>query len=293
MLPRSSWPRIAGAYALQLRARKAKIIPWPWTVAVSILAASHGSPPLLPTLLAVVSMLFIATGVYTYNDIADKEMDKLNPKKLDQPLPSGKVSVKEALVITCLSGSVGLLLSLFVNFETFLLCVAFTALFLAYSNSHTRLKKRFLFKEGTLAMGSVLCSLIGGMTVGSISWIVIFWAVFLFAWVFTGSPIIDRADAKEDKIYGCKTLAMVLSWKRAIEIVIYFLLAVMTLTPLTYVQMGFNVLFPILMVIACLFFLRVVFPLRSNYDETVVSHIFKYLYGFFMLSQVALVVGSL
>lgn len=286
--------RMLRVYPLLVRKRMNKIFPWPWCTAVGLLIASRGFPPLFPAGIAIASMFTIATCVYIYNDVIDLEVDKLNPEKLDRPLPSGEVSVKEAMIVIYISGFFGMALSLFVNLKTFLLCLAFMTLFFAYSHPWIRLKKRFLLKEGTIAVGGILSSVIGGMVVGSISAAVVFWGIFLFIYSFVVLPTFgDFQDIKEDKMNGVKSLAMVWSWKTKIETIILYILIMMTLTPLTYAQLGLNVVFPILVVASCLLFIRFLFPLLSRYEYKPWSRAYKAVHGYWILIQVALILGSI
>jgi len=285
---------LARAYVLQVKSRKTEIFMWSWAIVVGCLIAGRGFPPVLPTILTALSMLAIATAVYTYNDVTDIELDRLNPIKKNRAVPSGKISVKEAMAIVYTSGFVGVILSFFTNLKTFLLLMLWTALFLLYSNSRIRLKKRFLLKEGTIGIGFFLASLIGGMAVGSVSPAVIFSGIFFAAFVFLGFPAFrDTTDMKEDKLYGVKSLAVLLDWKAKLEMVILFILAVMTLTPLTYVRFNLNVIFPIVVVASSFLILRFLFPLLNRFEQTNYQRAYRFLFGFFLASQIALILGSL
>jgi len=279
-----------------VRARMVKIFVKPWMVTVAILAASGGRPPVAITMLAAIAVSAVSIGAYIYNDVVDLEMDRLNPKKRDNPLPSGKVSVEEAMRVVSISCVIGLALSFFLNIKAFLLCVAYTALCLAYSTPRIRFKKMFLLKEATMAAGCFLLSLMGGATVGSISTPVIFIGAFLFAYTMVGAPLDESFDVKEDERYGCKTLAMVLSWRKIISLMIFFTLVIMTLTPLTYRQLGFNTLFPIIMVGSCGISLSLLFSLLSRAEkgpESLSKLELGSLYICWVMMQVAPVLGSL
>jgi len=283
---------------LVMRARMDKIFFFAWFAAVGLLIASHGFPSPTLAVKVILSVFATATCIYIYNDVADLEFDKLNLtkniKKFDRPLASRKVPKKRAMRIALLNGIIGISLGLLINLKTFLLILAFLALGLAYSVPFIRLKRRLVFKEATLAAGLLLSCLAGGMSTGSMSMAVLFSGILLFALAFTLAPAFaDHLDIEEDKIGGGRTLAMVLKWKARVEIVIFSLLVLMTLTPLTYARLGFNVILPIFVVALCLLSLRFVFPLLSRFEDITYHRAYKTVYSFYALLPIALVLGSL
>lgn len=285
---------IASAYYLSIKSRAPAIIAFPLAATVGCLVSSHGLPPIPSAIAVVLSLVAIATCVYVYNDITDAEMDKLNPVKKHRPIPSGKVSKEQAMSLVYVSGIVGIGLSLFTKPEILLLLATYMILFLAYSNPKIRLKKRFLFKEGTIAIGLLVSTLIGGITAGRITWGVIFQGLFFFFGTFIiYSTFVDFNDIYEDRIHGMKTLAMVLKWKTRIEMAILYALAIMITTTLAYSQLGFNLVFPIIVVAACLLFLRFLIPILNGFEKMKYDRALKSMYYFWVLMQSALVIGSL
>jgi len=284
-------------YGLVMRARVNKVWFFPWIAAVGLLIASRGFPPPTLAVKIIVSMFATATCIYVYNDVTDTEFDKFKKfqsKRFDRPLVSGKVSKKRAMYIALLNGIIGIFLGLLINLKTFLLILAFMSLGLAYSVPFIRLKKRIVFKEATIAVGLLLTCLAGGMSTGSTSMAVLFSGAFLSILAFTLVPAFsDQLDIEEDKIGGGKTLAIVLKWKTRVEIVIFSLLVLMTLTPLTYARLGFNVILPIFVVALCLLSLRFLFPLLSHFEDITYRKAYKAVYGFYALLPIALVLGSL
>lgn len=67
---------------------------------------------IMKVILGFVAFSLMSSTIYIINDIKDCEKDKLHPRKKKRPLPSGRVSKKEALVIC----SFLLIFSLFFNF---------------------------------------------------------------------------------------------------------------------------------------------------------------------------------
>jgi len=286
--------RVAKAFLLQLNARKAEILPWAWSTTVGAMIAGHGFPPVSKIFLTVFSMLAFAVSGYTYNDITDMRADSLNSLKKKRPIPSGKITVEEAKIIVLTTGLLGVSLAAFTAPTVFLLIMIWTTLLFSYSNPGIKLKKRFLLKEGTIAIGFFLSVLIGAISVGSIPPAVIFGGIFWGVFAFLGSPAFrDTTDLEEDKLYGVRSLAVVLDWKTKIEMVILFILAAMTLTPLTYVYLNLNVIFPIVVVALCFLVLRFLFPLLRQFDEKNYKRAYNSLYGFLIASQISMILGAM
>lgn len=275
--------------------RMRKVFVWPWIGIVATLTGSRCSPPIVPTVLAAASLFLIAISVYIYNDVTDLEMDRLNPTKRDRPLPSGRVTVKEAMNIVYVCGLAGLALSLLVNVPTFLLCATFMALYLFYSDPRVRLKRRFILKEGTIAAGNLLSSLIGGTAIGSVSPSIVFLGLFLSAYAFVGAPIDEISDIVEDEKFGCRTIPMVIRWKRLVQLFMGFLLVVMFTMPLTYRHLGFNTLFPIIVVLSSGLSMVLLFPLlkKAEAEKMLSVRELMPLYIPWITTHVAVILGTL
>jgi 4-hydroxybenzoate polyprenyltransferase len=76
----------------------------------------------------------------------------------------------------------------------------------------------------------------------------------------------DTEDVEVDRAYGCKTLTMVLSLERKVELAIAIIVTIMTLITFTYAQFGFSVIAPVMICSMCLLFLRYLFPLLGSPD---------------------------
>jgi len=287
-------PNLGREYALLVKSRGRSLIAYPLATVVGCLVASHGLPPMLPTALVLVSLFLVATCVYIYNDLIDSEMDGLNQKKQLRPIPSGKVSNRDAMNLVFLTGLAGIALGLFTKLEVFVLLSVFTVLFLSYSNPKIRLKRRFIIKEGTVAAGLLISTLMGGAIAGAISLGVVFQGLFFFSGTFViYSIFVDYNDVEEDRKYGIKTLAIELGWKTKMEMAIFYLLTVMIIVTLTYSNFGFNVIFPIMIVGACLLFLRFLVPIINSFEKIKYDKAMKSMFAYWMLIQTALIIGSL
>ena len=103
----------------------------------------------------------------------------------------------------------------------------------------------------------------------------------------------DITDVKEDEIFGVRTMAIVLSWTRKVQMLMLFLLAIMTLTPLTYVNLGFNIVLPIVVVAMGLVVLRYLVPLSSAFERTLFIKARKISYVYYFFIHIAMVIATL
>ncbi len=135
------------------------IFGWTWMLALSLLIVGNGFPPMMPSISLILSMIFLSSSVYIYNDIVDVEMDKENEIKKNRPIASGKVKKSDAEKIVYLFGFIGLAISWLVNIISFRFILIFYLIFFLYSYPTIRLKTRFLAKDFTLFIGPPLLCL--------------------------------------------------------------------------------------------------------------------------------------
>lgn len=292
--PMSS-PKIIMHYLLFARAHAQNFFSWGWATLIACFIAGRGFPATIPTILSVAAVLTISSSVYIYNDVTDAEADRINPKKCKRPLPSELVSKDEAMRLVFLTGALGVILSLFLNRVSFVLCMVYFFLFGIYSHPSVHLKKRFIVKELTVASGYIMTSLIAGYAVaGTFQPAVLYAGVFYFFFSFMGMPAFhDITDVREDEIYGIKTMAVVFSWTRKVQMLMVYILAIMTLTPLTYVRFGFNAALPIVVVAMGLVVLRYLVPLSNAFEQALFNKTLRISYVYYILIHITFVVATL
>ena len=113
---------------------------------------------------AFMSFCFLASSIYVLNDILDRESDRRHPKKKDRPIASGKVSVKEAVVMIF----VLLVLSFLFTFpirstELYLLLLSYLVLNIFYTFF---IKYIEIIDVFSIALGYVIRVLVGGVSGG-------------------------------------------------------------------------------------------------------------------------------
>jgi len=134
----------------------------------------------------------------------------------------------------------------------------------------------------------------GAVVNGSVGPTIVFAGIFSSLFVFFGVPAFrDTTDIMEDKLFGVKSMATILNWKQRLEMVIFFVLAIMTLTPLTYMNFGFNVIFPIVVVAMGLLALRFLFPLLNHLEEAKYTSALRIMTSYFFLAGISMIIGSL
>jgi 4-hydroxybenzoate polyprenyltransferase len=105
---------------------------------------------------------FLSGAVYLFNDIADRERDRLHPQKCRRPIASGQVSVGEAVVVGLLLAVGSVFASFSVSWFFGLTASAYFLLTLAYTFC---LKHVIIIDVLTIAAGFVLRAVAGAVAV--------------------------------------------------------------------------------------------------------------------------------
>ena len=101
----------------------------------------------------------VTSFIYIINDIFDIEFDKIHPEKRNRPIPSGKISVKQSMILGICLLSLGLIGLWNISFDSFLLAIFYIVLNLLYS---IKLKQIPILDFIIVATGFVIRILIGG-----------------------------------------------------------------------------------------------------------------------------------
>ena len=85
------------------------------------------------TLIMCAAFCLAASAVYVFNDIADRERDRLHPKKKDRPIASGSVPVRSALILAAVLFPASLAVSAILGLPSLLVVAVYVGLNVAYS----------------------------------------------------------------------------------------------------------------------------------------------------------------
>lgn len=284
------------AIPVLVRSRAEAFFIWSWCTAIACMVVGRGFPPVVPSLMIIGSIFCTAGAVYLYNDVVDAEMDGLNPVKKNRPMAAGKVKKSVTMAFIVVLAVLGLTLSYLINLPTFIIVAGWMTLFVIYSYPGIRLKKMFIVKEVVTSVGWPLCSMAGSYALtGEFFLPAVFAGMLLGTFTFLGLPALsDAFDEYEDGIYGVKSLARVLNWRRKVQLLGFAVLVMMIVTPLTYVQFGFSVILPISVVGLSLILLRWgIFPIMNQFELATALKARKLTYLYFIVTQVLIVISSL
>lgn len=267
-------------------------------LSIGLFITFQGVPPIVTALKALGVMTFITIFAYALNDTMDADLDKFSPVKSKRSIPSGLMTKKQALLLSAISGIIGVALSLTTNLRTILLTLIYVSLGYCYSVPPIRLKKRLLMKETITTIGILLSMFIGSAVAGRIPSSLCLPGLFLCIAGLMMSPAFnDTLDIEEDRRGGCKTIAMILSQRRRIELSTFGLLSYMVVTTLTYGYFDLNIICPIVTVFASFLFLRYIFPFlikpEVEYKRKDIEKGYSILKIFVLIIPLSIIIGSL
>jgi geranylgeranylglycerol-phosphate geranylgeranyltransferase len=210
----------------------------PWVGALSAFAVLVGalvSGIYNPLVIIAVLVGFLHTSAgNTINDYFDYKTDKINRPK--RPIPSGKISRKNALYFSIILFASGIFLSLFLTLNNILIALLSCALLILYS---WRLKGIPLLGNISIGLLTSLSFIFGGILLGKLGLSVLILALISFAAVVGREIAKAIEDIDGDKKVKLRTLPIVTNKNFSSIIAIFFILFAVLFSPLPYL---FNVL---------------------------------------------------
>lgn len=117
----------------------------------------------LSVVLAACSFSLVAGSIYVFNDLQDREKDRLHPEKRLRPLAAGTISPRGAVLFTIVILAAGVGLGYWVSATTLLLLLSYVVLNVLYTYW---LKQVVILDVFVLAAGFILRILVGTVGVG-------------------------------------------------------------------------------------------------------------------------------
>ncbi len=136
----------------------------------------------------------MSTVVYIFNDISDRNIDKLHPRKKHRPIASGTVSIVEAKIIMLSIFSLATIISYFFNYQLLIVLLLYAVINILYS-----LKlKEIVFIDILIISSGFILRLLAGSLVNDIylsKWIYIM--TFLLAGLMAVTKRKDAVDRND------------------------------------------------------------------------------------------------
>ena len=169
-----------------------------------ICAKKLGMDNITLCLLALFGFSFTTSFIYILNDLKDIEKDKLHPRKSKRPLPSGKISVKNAIITSIIMLVLSFILTMYacesITKPAFIILISYIVLNILYSLG---LKNVAIVDVAILSAGFVLRVYYGAFIfdINVSNW--------LFLTIMCGSLFLGLGKRKKE-IISCKESRKVL-----------------------------------------------------------------------------------
>ncbi|MDY6764667.1 MAG: geranylgeranylglycerol-phosphate geranylgeranyltransferase [Halobacteria archaeon] len=195
----------------------------------TLIGAYIGGIVVVPTVIASVVTIMGTGAGNAINDYFDAEIDEIN--RPDRPIPSGRVSGGEAVILSAILLAVALITTV-VTLPPLAIAIGIVNLFALVGYSSHLKRKPFI---GNLTVGYLTGSafLFGGAAVGGIKFTLVLFLLALLATL--GREIVkDVEDMKGDMEVEAKTLPIIWGKKRSLSLATFFVVVAVALSPVPY-----------------------------------------------------------
>ncbi len=180
------------------------LLPCWWSAALAAAAAGASYPNPWHLALFLIGAVAMRGAGSTYNDIVDRELDARVARTRDRPLPSGRVSLRGAVVFVGLQCLVGLLVLL--QFNTFTIALGFASIGIVLFYPFM---KRFIWMpQFVLGLCFAWGALMGwAAEFGSLALAPVLLYAAAISWTIGFDTIYAIQDIEDDEIVGIKSAA--------------------------------------------------------------------------------------
>ncbi len=123
-------------------------------------------------IVAFIAFSLLASGIYIFNDIIDRNKDQLHPHKKLRPIAAGTISIASASLLGLLLSSISLLLGFYISATLGIILLGYILLNIAYS---FYLKHVVILDVFVIACGFILRMLAGtiGIMIAPSNWLIL------------------------------------------------------------------------------------------------------------------------
>jgi len=200
------------------------LMPCWWSLALAAGQARNISQLPLNIFLFFIGAFVMRGAGCTWNDITDRNLDSKVERTRSRPLPSGQVSVKQALAFLAVQALVGLLVLLQFNRFAVLTGIASLVIVAIYPF----MKRITWWPQTVLGLAFSWGALMGyAVTFARIDWTALVLYAGSISWVIGYDTIYAHQDAEDDALIGIKSTARLFGARTHQALIILYTLAVM------------------------------------------------------------------
>jgi len=237
------------------------------TVLMGEIVALGGLPSWREALLGFTCAFLLSASALILNDVFDLEVDRVNAP--DRPLPSGVVSVREAIGLSVVVTLGGFAVALSISPDVMVFGTIIWVIGFLYN---WKFKRSGLPGNLMVAISVAACFILGGMAVGD-SANKLVWLLALGAFLIDLAEEIagDAMDMEGDRLRESRSLALRFGQRTALCVSagIFMLLFLLTPLPLIFGWMGIEYLLAILIADAMLIYYTIKLMRSQNSKEGV------------------------
>jgi geranylgeranylglycerol-phosphate geranylgeranyltransferase len=222
----------------------------------------------LPSILSLKSLLGFLTGFLlssysmVVNDYYDLEVDKINAP--NRPLPSGKVSIKQAITFAITLLILGLTLSLLIDIKNFIIAVVFAFIAWIYN---FKVKKLGILGNSLVSLSVAIPYIYGSVAVErAFDWLIYCLALTSFLANLGREVVKTIADVEGDKVRGVKSVARVhgLRFAGMLSSTLFLLAVLSTLIP---ILLGVGIVFTVVIMVPNTIFIYLSIKILKDYRK--------------------------
>jgi geranylgeranylglycerol-phosphate geranylgeranyltransferase len=184
--------------------------------------------------------LMITVGMFILNDLVDADLDKSNLK--NRPIPSGRVSKKQAWTFVMLTNGAALVILISaLAIDSIIFVMPMILIGILYSMpKKIAFMNRFVIKNISIALFYMLCTMLGitwshGIELAINNPVTTIHTITMSGiMIFVGSTINDLGDIKGDRAAGRRTIPIVLGGENTIKMLIFLLVSMPAISWMLY-----------------------------------------------------------
>ncbi len=202
------------------------LIPALWSIALAQVAEGGGWPSLWLIVLFLIGSVVMRGAGCVYNDIVDRDIDAKVERTRNRPLPSGQVSLKQAVLFLATLLLAGLLVLLQLNRPAQVVAISSLVLVAIYP-----FMKRFTYwPQLFLGLAFNFGALVGWVAVrGQLEWPAVLLYVGGVFWTLAYDTIYAHQDRADDLLAGVKSTALKLGEHTKAALALFYALAFLSI----------------------------------------------------------------